>query len=286
MHIDGNTLILGIIGNPVRHTMSPAIHNFISKKLGKNMVYVPFEVTGDVRTAVKGAFELGIKGMNVTVPYKSDVIDVICDIDDMADRIGAVNTLVRKENGYKGYNTDILGLEREMKDEDINLNGENVVLIGAGGAARAAAFLAAKHNANNLVILNRTLEKAEAIAEDVRKYVSDTGKNTVVKTYALSDYDKIEENSFVAVQCTKIGLKEEDGAAIEDTEFYSKVTAGVDLIYRENTKFQMMVREAGGRVYTGLKMLVYQGIAAYELWNDITVDDETIEGVMEIVNGR
>lgn len=286
MVVNGNTLVLGIIGNPVRHTMSPAIHNFISEKLNKNMVYVPFEVTGDVKTAVRGAYELGIHGMNVTVTYKGEVIEVLSDIDDMAARIGAVNTLVRIDKGYKGYNTDLLGLEREMEDEGITLEGANVVLIGAGGAARAAAFLAAKHNAKTLIILNRTVEKAEAIASDVRQYVKDTKKETVVKTYALSDYDKIEEESFIAVQCTKIGLKEEDGAAIEDEAFYRKVTVGVDLIYRENTLFQQMVRKAGANAYTGLKMLVYQGIAAYELWNNVTIDDETINGVIGVVNGR
>lgn len=286
MVVNGNTLVLGIIGNPVRHTMSPAIHNFISEKLNKNMVYVPFEVTGDVKTAVRGAYELGIHGMNVTVPYKGEVIEVLSDIDDMAARIGAVNTLVRTDNGYKGYNTDLLGLEREMEDEGVIIEGANVVLIGAGGAARAAAFLAAKHNAKTLIILNRTVEKAEAIASDVRQYVNDTKKETVVKTFALSDYDKIEEESFIAVQCTKIGLKEEDGAAIEDEAFYRKVTVGVDLIYRENTLFQQMVRKAGANAYTGLKMLVYQGIAAYELWNNVTIDDETINGVIGVVNGR
>ena len=102
MTVNGETRIIGIIGNPVRHTMSPAIHNYISEQLNKNMIYVPFEVTGDVAAAVKGAFELGILGMNVTVPWKSEVIKSLVDIDDMAKRIGAVNTLVRKENGYKG----------------------------------------------------------------------------------------------------------------------------------------------------------------------------------------
>lgn len=286
MEINGNTLVLGIIGNPVRHTMSPAIHNFISEKINNNMVYVPFEVTGDVKTAVKGAYELGIKGMNVTVPYKSDVIEVLSDIDEMAERIGAVNTLVRTENGFKGYNTDMLGLEREMEDEDVILEDADVLLIGAGGAARAAAFLAAKHNAKSLTIINRTVEKADAIAKDVEKYISDTSKETVVKTYPLEEYSKLSEEKYVAIQCTKIGLKEEDGAAIEDKEFYKKITAGVDLIYRENTLFQKMVREAGGRAYTGLKMLVYQGILAYELWNNIKIDDETVKGVMGVVNGR
>ncbi len=133
MKIDGNTRVIGIIGNPVRHTKSPRIHNYISEKLDINMVYVPFEVTGDIKTAVKGAFELGIVGMNITVPYKTDVIESLSDIDPIAERIGAVNTLVRTKEGYKGYNTDMLGLERAVLSEGINLNGETAVLLGAGG---------------------------------------------------------------------------------------------------------------------------------------------------------
>lgn len=286
MTVNGETRIIGIIGNPVRHTMSPAIHNYISEQLNKNMIYVPFEVTGDVAAAVKGAFELGIVGMNVTVPWKSEVIKSLVDIDDMAKRIGAVNTLVRKENGYKGYNTDILGLERELIEEGVSLEGENTLLVGAGGAARAAAFLCCKHNAKTLTIINRTVEKAEAIANDVREYVKEMGKDTEVITYSLADYKKLDKDNYIAFQCTKIGLKEDDGAAIEDDDFYKKVKVGVDLIYREGTKFQLDVKKAGGKSYTGMKMLIFQGICAYELWNELTVSDEIISGVCEVVNGR
>lgn len=284
MNINGETKVLGIIGNPVRHTMSPAIHNYISDKLGKNMVYVPFEVTGNVETAVKGAYELGILGMNVTVPWKSEVINSLSDIDEMAKRIGAVNTLVYTESGYKGYNTDMFGLERELKDEGISIEGKDVVLVGAGGAARAAAFMCALHDVKSLTILNRTVEKAEAIAADVIDYIKDNNKSVTVKVLPLSDYDKLEENDYIAFQCTKIGLKETDGAAIMDENFYKKVSVGVDLIYREGTMFQNMVKEAGGKSYTGLKMLLFQGICAYELWNELTVDDSIIDGVKGVLN--
>lgn len=284
MEINGETRVLGIIGNPVRHTMSPAIHNYISSKLGYNMIYVPFEVKEDVIMAVKGAYELGILGMNVTVPYKSDVIECLADVDDLAGRIGAVNTLVRTENGFKGYNTDMIGLERELIDEGISLEGENAVLIGAGGAARAAAFMCCKNNVKSLVILNRTVEKAEAIAKDVRQYNSDTGRSCEVIALPLSDYNKLENDSYIAFQCTKIGLAESDGAAIEDVEFYKKIKIGVDLIYRENTLFQKMVNEYGGSAYTGLKMLLFQGVSAYELWNNIKVDDSIIDGVKGVLN--
>lgn len=284
MTVDGNTKVLGIIGNPVRHTKSPAIHNTISAELNKNMVYVPFEVTGDVSVAVKGAYELGIHGMNVTVPYKTDVISSLCDVDDLAKRIGAVNTLVRTDNGYKGYNTDMLGLERAVKSEGIELEGCTAVLLGAGGAARAAAFMCAKNKASKLYILNRTVSKAEEIAEDIRKYNDEASIDCEVVTLAIDQYASILEDNLVVFQCTKIGLNESDGAVVEDISFYEKISYGVDLIYREGTKFAVLTKEAGGKAFTGLKMLMYQGIIAYELWNDLSVPENVVELVEKVLN--
>lgn len=283
MIVDGNTRVIGIIGNPVRHTKSPAIHNYISEKLNKNMVYVPFEVTGDVDTAVKGAYELGILGMNVTVPYKTDVIKSLCGIDDLAKRIGAVNTLVRTENGYKGYNTDMLGLERAITSEGIDFEGKTAVLLGAGGAARAAAFMCAKNKVAKLYILNRTLSKAEEIAEDINKYVRELGDFTEVISLPMDEYSKITEDELLVFQCTKIGLNETDGAVIEDLQFYKKVAYGVDLIYRDGTKFVTLTENAGGKACNGLMMLLYQGVIAYELWNELTVPDEVVDGVKKVL---
>ena len=284
MKISGETRVLGIIGNPVRHTMSPVIHNYISEELGKNMVYVPFEVTGDVSVAVKGAFELGVMGMNVTVPHKTNVIESLVDIDELAKGIGAVNTLVRTESGYKGYNTDMLGLEREVISEGIELKGQNAVLLGAGGAARAVAFMCAKHEVSKMYILNRTVSKAEEIAASIREYVKDKGTSTEVVTMEIDEYGKICEDNLVVFQCTKIGLSEEDGAVVEDTSFYKKVKNGIDLIYRDGTKFQKLVAENGGNAYTGMKMLMYQAIIAYELWNNLTITDDVIAGVEKVLN--
>lgn len=283
MTVNGETTVLGIIGNPVRHTKSPAMHNYISEKLNKNMVYVPFEVTGDVGTAVKGAYELGIKGMNVTVPYKTDVIEYLCDIDELAKEIGAVNTLVKTDKGYKGYNTDMLGLERAVLSEGIILKNSVAVLLGAGGAARAAAFMCAKNNVSKLYILNRTVEKADLIAADIKKYVQDNGINTDIITGSINDCLSIEEDNLIVFQCTKIGLKDSDGAVVEDKSFYSKVAYGVDLIYREGTLFTKLVEDAGGKSYNGTKMLIYQGVIAYELWNELTVPDEIVDGISGVM---
>ena len=189
MDIKGTTRVCGLIGNPVGHSISPVIHNTLADITKTNMVYTTFKVDKeDVAKAVEGAYALDILGLNVTVPHKQGVMDVLVDIDPLAKAIGAVNTLVRKDGGYKGYNTDILGLKRELEDESISLCGNNCIILGAGGAARAIAFLCAQSGANKVYMLNRTIEKAENISL-VQKYVAqilnEREKEIIVWRYGL-----------------------------------------------------------------------------------------------------
>ena len=144
MQIDGHTKLCGLIGNPVAHTLSPLIHNTLAELTGISLVYGSFLVDqGKLAEAVPGAFALHIHGMNVTVPYKSDVIPLLSEIDELAEKIGAVNTLVRTEDGFKGYNTDMPGLYRAMCSDGMEIANREVLILGAGGAARAVAFLCA-----------------------------------------------------------------------------------------------------------------------------------------------
>lgn len=269
-HTDGNTMTCGLIGNPVRHTLSPLIHNSIAEMKGVNLVYVPFEVPkGGVKNAVRGANALGIKGLNVTVPYKSDVIDHLVEIDPLAEGIGAVNTLVRTESGFKGYNTDMSGLYHAMQDEGIVLDGECVVILGAGGVARPVAYLCATKGADRVYVLNRTYEKAEAVAKEVNNALDESLGEKIIPM-PLDDYKELldREKRFFVVQCTSVGLfPDVNSAVIEDEEFYKHVYAAIDVVYKPlETKFMKLVKNAGGKVFSGLKMLLYQGIDAFELW--------------------
>ena len=282
MIIDGHTRLCGLIGNPVEHTLSPVIHNTLAQKLSHNLVYVPFLVEKDnLRDAIKGAYGLHVLGMNVTVPYKSDVISCLKEIDELAEKIGAVNTLVSVENGYKGYNTDILGLYRAMQREGISLEGESVVLLGAGGAARAAAFLCAEKGAKQVFVLNRSIDRAEALADEVNRAFD----RKCICPMAMADYGKLPEGKMLAIQGTSVGLHPNvDDVVVEDKEFYKRIHTGFDLIYKpEETKFMKLVKEAGGQAYNGLKMLLYQGIIAYELWNQVEVSEETAEEIYELL---
>lgn len=276
VEINGKTRVCGIIGNPVEHTMSPVIHNTLSQMLGVNMVYVPFHVeNGRLADAVKGAFGLNVLGMNVTVPYKNDVLPCLAEIDSLAEKIGAVNTLVRTEDGYKGYNTDMTGLLRAMKSDGVRIEGEDVIVLGAGGVGRAVVFLCASSGAKSVRILNRSVDKAEALAAEVNR----SAGTDIVSAMALGDYKKLldgAKNRYVVLQCTSVGLYPNMGdAVIEDKEFYGYVKFGYDLIYSPaKTRFMGLVENNGGKAFNGLKMLLYQALDAYELWNGCKISDD------------
>lgn len=277
--INGRTRTCGLIGNPVEHTLSPLIHNTLSENMGLDLVYVPFLVEErQVEAAVRGAYALNILGMNVTVPYKSAVIPYLQEIDPLAEKIGAVNTLVRCEGGYKGYNTDMTGLRRAMESDGIRLSEEKVILLGAGGAARAVAFLCADAGAEKIWILNRTPQKARQVAQEVNLAFG----RMCAEPLLLDEYAKIPGDGYLAIQGTSVGLHPHtEEAAITAPDFYEKIRAGYDLIYKPyHTKFMRLVREHGGSAYNGLKMLAYQGIHAYELWNDTTVGDAQAEQII------
>ena len=143
--MDGKTKICGIIANPVEHSMSPLLQNHYAKRTGVNLAYVPYKVKEEnLQSAVEGAYALNILGLNVTVPHKQTVMKYLKDIDETAADIGAVNTLVRMEGGYKGYNTDVPGLLRSIQEEGIVIKDRACILIGAGGAGKAAAYMMSK----------------------------------------------------------------------------------------------------------------------------------------------
>ena len=285
MEINGKTRTCGLIGNPVEHTLSPIIHNTLAERRGHNLVYVPFHVEeGKVDKAVAGADALHLLGLNVTVPYKSEVIASLREIDGLAKKIGAVNTLVKTDGGYKGYNTDMEGLYRAMSGEGIRIEGEKIILLGAGGAARAVAYLCAEKGADKVYLLNRTLSKGQAVAEEVNK---STGRE-IISPMRTEDYTALPDGKYLAIQGTSVGLAPHtEDVVIADEAFYKKIHTGFDLIYSPwETKFMRLTKEHGGQAYNGLKMLLYQGIIAYELWNDVQISEEDAQVVYEKLKGH
>lgn len=272
MEINGQTRTCGLLGNPVEHTLSPVIHNTLAELTGINLSYLPFLVEQEqLSDAVRGARALHILGLNVTVPHKEKILPFLSDVDELARRIGAVNTLVSTENGYKGYNTDMPGLYRAMASDGISAEGEKVLLLGAGGVARAVAVMLCE-KAGQIVILNRTVEKAAAIAEEVNGYAG----RKVAEALKLDEYASLSDDNYLAIQATNVGMYPHmEEVLIRDAAFYKKIRVGYDLIYNPGeTLFMKLVKENGKAAYNGLKMLLYQGIIAFELWNDCKISEE------------
>ena len=213
----GRARVCGVIGNPVGHSLSPLMHNFYARALGLDFMYVPCLVDNHrVEDAVKGAWALGFAGLNVTVPHKQRVMPFMRELDDSAAGIGAVNTLVRMEDGYKGYNTDAAGLLRLMTEHGIAIGGRHCLLLGAGGAAKAAAYLLMKEGAASITVLNRTLPRAQALAEEMNRRF---GKETM-QAAALADWTRLERDDYLAVQTTSVGMyPDTDRAPVEDPAF-------------------------------------------------------------------
>ncbi len=278
MAIDGHTKLFGLIGYPVGHTLSPLIHNHLAELYGQNLVYVPLPVKEeDLKRAVEGAGAFGFGGMNVTVPYKNAVIPLCTQVDPLAAQIGSVNTLVPCEGGYKGYNTDVTGLYRAMTEDGAMIEDREVIVVGAGGVGRTVAFLMAQKKAKKVYLLNRTFEKARELADHVNAYA---GKELIIPL-ANEDHGKIPEGKYLAVQATSLGMSPKtEGVAIEDPAFYQKISCGYEIIFNPaKTRFMQLVEDAGGTAYNGLKMLLYQGIDAYELWNPVKIREEDIKAI-------
>lgn len=276
--IDGHTKLCGVIGDPIAHTLSPAIHNYLADAMGVNMTYMPLHVKAEqLQEAIKGAYGLHIQGMNVTVPHKQAVMDSLAHIDEGALAIGAVNTLVRKEDGYHGYNTDWIGLGRALRDQSISLEGKEVIILGAGGAAQAVAYLCGYEKATKVTILNRTLANATTLAKKMDALFADTAF-CGLETKAWTTLDG---EGYVCIQTTSWGMVPNDGkAVIEDMDFYKKLSAGVDIVYKPRvTKFMELTKAAGAKTCNGILMLLYQAVEAFELMNDVKVTKEAVAGI-------
>lgn len=281
--ISAKARVCGLMGCPVEHSLSPLMHNFFAQETGIDFAYVPFKVKEDrVEDAVRGAYALNLAGMNVTVPHKQRVLPYMKDLDAAARAIGAVNTLVREKGGYKGYNTDAPGLLRAMRDADMDIAGKDWLLIGAGGAAKAAAFVLGSERAASVVVVNRSADRARVLAEDMNRQF----QRNFMSAMSLEDYRTLPDKEWQAVQTTSVGMYPDvQRAPVEDRGFYRNIRNAIDVIYTpDRTRFMDLVEEAGGKAVNGLNMLIYQGVEAFELWNqEKKVPREVVEKARQLM---
>ncbi len=252
--ITSETEIYGVIGYPIRHSLSPVFQNALLEHAGINAVYLAFEVKPEeLGKAVQGFKAIGVKGINVTIPHKEAIIEHLDKIDSVAQKIGAVNT-VKFENGIAtGYNTDWIGFIKALKMLIPSVNGEKVLVLGAGGASKAIIY-ALLHEGAEVFLWNRTREKALNL---VRKFGD--------RLTAVDKPEDIIQKVKIIVNTTSVGLKEDDPEIFD----YSLITSEhvvVDIIYKE-TKLVKRAKELGAKYQDGLPMLLWQGIESFKIWN-------------------
>ncbi len=266
MKISGKTRVCAVIGDPIEHSLSPCIHNAAFQHLGLDYAYLCFAVKEhDLRDAVLGMKSLGIYGMNVTMPHKVRIIQYLDRLDETAKKVGAVNTVLNSTEMI-GYNTDGLGALNALKAHGADLNDKKVVILGSGGASRSISFAIAEE-ALDLVILNRTPEKAEVLAN---KILATTGKK--VRWGKLCD-DLLAEDlkgANILINATSVGMHPDDSETPVDRSLLRQDLIVFDLIYSPiETRLLREAKSVGAKTIDGLTMLVYQGAASFEIWTGI-----------------
>ncbi len=265
MRINGNTQIYGIIGYPVKHTYSPAMHNAAFRSLGINAVYVPFEVKpGDLKESLACLRSAGVRGFNVTVPHKENVIKYLDEVDREASLIRAVNTIVNEDGRLKGYNTDGKGFISSLEEDlAVTPKGKRFFILGAGGASRAISFSLALKGARRIVLVDTVREKAIKLAKSLAKI--DTCEVIALKRDRLAMKEMLM-NTDVLINATPCGMKDTDPRVIEPELLHKRLRV-VDVIY--NPGATKLLRDAGGKgaaVSNGTGMLLHQGLIAFRLW--------------------
>ena len=271
--IDGKTNILGVIGDPIEHTFSPAMQNAGLEYLGLNYVYLPFHVKENrLSKAIEGAKGLGIKGLNVTIPHKSNVIPFLDDIDPIASMIGAVNTIKFDYDGdevfTKGFNTDAYGCLRAI-EEKTSVKDKKVTIVGAGGASRAIAFQMACSGIEELSILNRNYQKAKSLKEELSSNLKNQEYDfDNVNAYEMNDLKRELDSSDILIDTTPIGMYPNvDDKAIASADMMHEDLVVNDIVYTPmETSLIKEAKKANAEVVFGYKMLLYQGIRSFEIW--------------------
>ena len=265
--INGKTQLIGLIGWPVSHSFSPAMHNAAAQALGLNWAYLPLPVSPDqVTTAVSGLSALGFRGVNVTVPHKQAVMPLLDEVEPGAQAIGAVNTIVVEADGrLKGHNTDWSGFLADLQRHDISVSNRDCLILGAGGSARAVAYAAAKSGAR-LHVWARRVAQAEKLIADLRPYLPRTtviGQPQAQLSHAVGNVQ-----APLIINSTPLGMSPDESSTAwpEDLPFPGNSIV-YDLVYNpRHTHLMAQAQAAGCRAINGLGMLVQQGAKAFALW--------------------
>jgi len=263
-----NTKLLALIGHPIKQSYSPFIHNAAFEFQKLDYLYLPFDITkSNLKSAVKGLMLLGVRGFNVTIPHKENILDLLTNVSDEALIVGAVNTVVNEHGDLNGYNTDVYGVTESLMPYKKEISGSTVSVVGAGGAARAVIYSLIKNfKPKKIFIINRNEPKAEAL----KTYFSDKMKFDAIKTKELFPPDIVDifNDSALIVNATSVGMFPENYDAITSLEnSFKKGQIVFDVVYNPvKTQLLKLAEKEGAITVDGLSMLVYQAAKSFELW--------------------
>jgi shikimate dehydrogenase len=274
--------LFAVLGNPIGHSMSPLMHNDLFSYYQIDAHYLPFQVRAeDLEDAVKGLRAIGVGGFNVTVPHKSSIIPFLDEVDPLAKSIGAVNTVVNQGGKLIGYNTDGPGFLKGLTACYPSIKGKKVLVIGAGGAARAIYFTLAKEKPLTLDIANRTPNNALSL-------IKECPYSVVSHAYSLEEAGKQLVEYDLIVQTTSIGMSPNTSELPISVNEIKKESMVCDIIYNPlETKFLQMAKQHGAQIQNGIEMFVYQGALAFEIWTGIFPDVKRMrENVLRQLGGH
>ncbi len=272
--ISGATKICGVIADPIGHTISPAMHNAAFKQVGIDYLYVPFRVKKEeLSKAITGMRAMNIRGLNVTIPHKVAVIPLLDELDDLARRIGAVNTIVNDGGVLKGYNTDATGFLQALLERGVEPREKRVVIVGAGGASRAISLILAERGAN-LTILNRTYDKAKKQADRISQICQGE-----VQTLKMNRENLAEalNKADILVNTTSVGMSPDIEETPVSADLLKPPVIVFDIVYNPlKTRLLRDAEAAGAKTISGIDMLVWQGALAFEKWTGLKAPVEVM----------
>nr|MDO8117172.1 shikimate dehydrogenase [Candidatus Sigynarchaeota archaeon] len=265
--ISGKTHLLCVIGDPIEHTMSPAMHNAALQELGLDYVYVAFHVkSNDLKKAVEGFKALHVAGINVTIPHKVSIMQHIDDIDEVARKIGAINTIKNVDGKLHAMNTDAGGALEALNIGGIDYKGKHVLFLGAGGAAKAVSFALARDvNSITLASIEQDMNMARSLGNDLRAYAPSTRITEVLMSEKILEREV--KGAGLLVNATPVGMHPNEGKSLVKDDWIQEGQAVFDLVYNPlETKLVHQAKSKGCKIAHGLDMLVHQGAIAFEWW--------------------
>jgi shikimate dehydrogenase len=264
MATSGKTKVYGVIGDPVAHSLSPAIHNAAFQHLKLDCVFLAFRVKStEVENALRGMRGLGILGLNVTMPHKHSVVASLDEVDATAKFLGSVNTICNRDGRLIGYNSDGVGALNALRENRVALKGKKILLLGGGGAAKAIAY-ALVPKVGEVVMLNRTVENVKPFVEAVNQKL---GKKIVCGVLSAKSVKKNIAGADLVVNATSVGMFPNVTETLVPPNLLRRGLAVMDIVYHPvETQLAKDAKAAGSRVVSGIEMLIYQGAASFEVW--------------------